>query len=50
MIPAGKLVKLVSILVGTGCTCDFEFGFKFNQFLPVSGQTGPVNRYRRAAV
>ena len=28
----------------------FKFGFEFNRFLPVTGQTGPVNRYRRAAV
>ena len=31
-------------------TCNFEFEFEFNRFPPVSGQTGPVNRYRRAAV
>ena len=30
--PAGKPVKLLGILVGTGCTCDFEFGFEFNRF------------------
>ena len=42
----GKPVKLV----GTGYTCAFEFGFEFNRFLPVFGQTGPVNRYRRSAV
>ena len=28
----------------------FEFGFEFNRFPPVTGLTGPVNRYRRAAV
>ena len=28
----------------------FEFGFEFNRFPPVIGLTGPVNRYRRAAV
>ena len=28
----------------------FEFGFEFNWFPPVTGLTGPVNRYRRAAV
>ena len=50
IIPAGNPVKPVGIPVGTGCTCDFEFGFEFNGFLPVSGQTGPVNRYRRTAV
>ena len=42
-VPAG-------IPVQTDYTCDFEFGFEFNRFPPVSGQTGPVNRYRRAAV
>ena len=47
---AGKPIKPVRILVGTGYTCGFEFGFEFNRFPPVSGQTGPVNRYRRAAV
>ena len=36
--------------VGTVYTCDFEFKFKFDRFSPVFGQTGPVNRYRRAAV
>ena len=46
----GKPVKSVGIPVGTVYTCDFEFGFEFNQFPPVSDQTGPVNRYRRAAV
>ena len=47
---ADKPVKPIGIPVGTGCICDFEFGFEFNRFLPVSGQTSPVNRYRRAAV
>ena len=28
----------------------FEFRFEFNRFPPVSGQTGPVNRYRRVTV
>src|SRR6185437_4414087 len=28
----------------------FEFEFEFNRFPPVTGLTGPVNRYRRAAV
>ena len=28
----------------------FEFRFEFNRFPPVTGQTGLVNRYRRAAV
>ena len=28
----------------------FEFGFEFNRFPPVTGLTGPANRYRRAAV
>ena len=50
VIPAGKLVKPVGIPAGTGCTCDFEFGFKFNRFLSVSGQTDLINHYRRAAV
>ena len=48
--PAGKPVKSAGKPVGTGYTCDFEFGFEFNRFPPVSGQTGPVNRYRRTAV
>ena len=46
----GKPVKPVGIPVRTGYTCAFEFGFEFNQFPPVFGQTGPVNQYRRAAV
>ena len=45
--PANKPVKPVGIPVGT---CDFEFEFEFNRFSPVSGQTGPVNRYRTAPV
>ena len=45
-----KPVKPAGILVQTDYTCDFEFRFEFNRFPPVSGQTGPVNRYRRAAV
>ena len=28
----------------------FEFKFKFDRFLPVSGQTGPVYRYRTPPV
>ena len=28
----------------------FEFGFEFNRFRPVTGQTGPVNRNRSPAV
>ena len=43
----GKPVKPAGKPVGTGYTCDFEFGFEFNRFPPVSGQTGPINRYRR---
>ena len=31
--PVDKLVKPVGIPVGTGYTCDFEFGFEFNRFL-----------------
>ena len=46
----GKPVKPVGIPVGTGYTCAFEFGFEFNWFPPVSGQTGPINCYQRAAV
>ena len=42
--------KPAGIPVQTDYTCDFEFGFEFNRFLPISGQTGLVNRYRRAAV
>ena len=52
--PTGKPVKpagkSVGIPVRIVYTCDFEFGFEFDQFPPVFGQTGPVNRYRRAAV
>ena len=49
--PTGKPAgKPVGIPVKTVYTCDFEFGFEFDQFPPVFGQTGPVNRYRRAAV
>ena len=48
--PAGKPVKPAGKPVGTGCTGKFEFGFEFNRFPPVTGLTGPVNRYRRAAV
>ena len=46
----GKPVKPAGKPVGTGYTRDFKFGFEFNRFPPVSGQTGPVNRYQRAAV
>jgi hypothetical protein len=48
--PVGKPVKPAGIPVQTDYTCDFKFGFEFNRFPHVSGQTGPVNRYRRAAV
>ena len=34
----------------TGCTAAFEFKFEFNRFGPISGQTGPVYRYRTAPV
>ena len=44
--PAGKPVKPAR----TGWTAPFEFKFEFNRFLPVTGQTGPVNRNRRLAV
>ncbi|KAF8677260.1 hypothetical protein HU200_046742 [Digitaria exilis] len=33
----------------TDCTGDLNSKFEFNRFPPVTGQTGPVNRYRRAA-
>ena len=47
----GRLpVKPTGKPVGTDWTCDFEFDFEFDQFPPVSGQTGPVNRYRSAPV
>ena len=34
----------------TGITAGFEFKFEFDRFLPVTGQTGPVNRNRAPAV
>ena len=37
--PAGKPVRTV-------CTADFEFKFDLDRYRPVSGQTGPVYRYR----
>ena len=48
--PAGKPVKPIGKPVGTGCTGAFEFKFEFDRFPPVSGQTGPVNRYRTVPV
>jgi len=48
--PAGKLVKPTGIPVGTVCTANFEFKFDFDQYRPVSGQTGPVYRYRTRPV
>ena len=44
--PTGKLVKPAGKPVGTGWTSEFEF----DRFLPVSGQTGPVYRYRTLPV
>ena len=44
--PTGKPVKPTGKPFGTGWTCNFEF----DRFPPVSGQTGPVNRYRTAPV
>ena len=38
---AGKPVKPVGITVGTGYTCDFEFGFEFNRF-PVKPDSKPL--------
>nr|CAB3478940.1 unnamed protein product [Digitaria exilis] len=34
----------------TDCTGDLNSKFEFNRFPPVTGQTGPVYRYRRPAV
>ena len=39
-------VKLAGIPVRTVCTKDFKFKFDFDRFEPVSGQTGPIYRYR----
>ena len=47
---AGKLVKPTSIPVRTVWTAKFEFKFDFHRYRPVSGQTGPVYRYRTAPV
>ena len=48
--PAGKPVKPTGKPVRTGWTEFFEFKFEFDRFLPVTGQTGPVNRNRSAPV
>ena len=48
--PTGKPVKPAGIPVRTGRTASFEFKFEFAWFLPVTGQTGPINRNRRPAV
>ena len=48
--PAGKPVKPAGKPVAWEFLNLFEFGFEFNRFPPVTGLTGPVNRYRRAAV
>ena len=48
--PTGKPVKPAGIPVRTGCTAKFEFKFEFHRFRPVTGQTGPVYRYRSPAV
>ena len=48
--PAGKPVKPTRIPVGTVCTANFEFKFDFDQYRPVSGQTGPIYRYRTRPV
>ena len=51
--PTGKPVKPVgkpSEPVAWEFLNLFEFGFEFNRFPPVTDLTGPVNRYRRAAV
>ena len=48
--PTGKPVKPTGTLVRTVCTMDFEFKFDFDRFGPVSGQTGPVYRYRTPPV
>src|SRR6185295_2090744 len=44
--PTGKRIKPAGIPVRTGCTTKFEF----HRYRPVSGQTGPVYRYRTAPV
>src|SRR6185312_1643984 len=47
----GRLpVKPTGIPVRTVCTANFEFKFDFDRYRPVSGQTGPVYRYRTRPV
>ena len=41
-----KPIKPAGIPVRTGWTEFFEFKFEFDRFLPVTGQTGSVNRNR----
>ena len=48
--PTGKPVKPTGIPVRTVCTANFEFKFDFDRYRPVSGQTGPVYRYRTRPV
>ena len=48
--PAGIPDYPAGIPVRTGITTEFEFKFHFVRFRPVSGLTGPVNRYRSPAV
>jgi len=48
--PAGIPVYPAGIPVGTATTVKFEFKFTFDRFRPVTGLTGPVNRYRSPAV
>ena len=43
-------VKPAGIPVRTGWTAPFEFKFDFDRYRPVSGQTGPVYRYRTRPV
>ena len=48
--PAGIPDYPAGIPVRTSITTEFEFKFHFVRFRPVSGLTGPVNRYRSPAV
>ena len=48
--PACKPVKPTGIPVRTVRTANFEFKFDFDRYRPVSGQTGPVYRYRTQPV
>ena len=48
--PAGIPDYPTGLPLRTGITAEFEFKKPFARFRPVSGLTGPVNRYRSPAV